>query len=548
MRHMFAAWLKRTLNDFSYDRRGNVAILFAFALIPVFGSMGAAVDYSRASNARTELQKAADAAALAIAAEAYKLSPEQLSQKVQDLFNANFNNPFSSPPVVTASFTKDGSDFRVKVSATANVQLTVARVFGIDETKISIDSEVVWGVKRLEMALVLDVTGSMAAQGRMVELKKATKSLLDTLQEAAAASGKPDAVKISIVPFAAHVNVGNANTGWLDWTEWESAPAIMASWISSNASTWERTGPGTSCPLTNSTHGFRCADGPASVSNDSAVSTIPSSGSNAGRICPTRDNGSKSPVMIGRYYTGCYNSVEKPSSQWHTVATGSNASCGSTPNCSCSGNGSSRVCKQKTYTHTWVPNAKSTWDGCVRDRNKNHDVTDIAPTSTATRFQPFQNFYCPTQLLPLTSNWSSMRSTVDELTPLGATNIAIGLAWGWHVLSSTEPFTQGTPDPKPVDMDKVIILMTDGDNTLNRWEGNGSSNCADCDTRTALTCSNVKNAGITLYTIRLMEGNEALLRSCASDVSKYFNVTTASQLNQVFNAIAKSLANLRLSK
>jgi hypothetical protein len=61
---------------------------------------------------------------------------------------------------------------------------------------------------------------------------------------------------------------------------------------------------------------------------------------------------------------------------------------------------------------------------------------------------------------------------VDTMNPAGMTNVTIGMMWGWHALSPTEPFTQGQVD-RP-DVDKVMILLTDGLNTANRFTTNPS--------------------------------------------------------------------------
>ncbi len=75
---------------------------------------------------------------------------------------------------------------------------------------LSVSNEIVWGVKKLELALALDVTGSMASNNKMTELKKAAKSLLTTLKGAAKKDGD---IKVAIVPFAVVVNAGAANVG-----------------------------------------------------------------------------------------------------------------------------------------------------------------------------------------------------------------------------------------------------------------------------------------------------------------------------------------------
>ena len=63
--------MRSHLREFSRDRRGNVAAVFALAAIPVVGVAGIAVDYSRAFRVQADLQYSVDAAALAGAAEPF---------------------------------------------------------------------------------------------------------------------------------------------------------------------------------------------------------------------------------------------------------------------------------------------------------------------------------------------------------------------------------------------------------------------------------------------------------------------------------------------
>ena len=82
---------------------------------------------------------------------------------------------------------------------------------------IGTSSEVSWGFKRIELAMALDNTGSMADKNKIVELKKAAKGLINSLAKAAQ---KKDDVRIAIIPFATDVNVGTENSGatWLNWS------------------------------------------------------------------------------------------------------------------------------------------------------------------------------------------------------------------------------------------------------------------------------------------------------------------------------------------
>jgi Flp pilus assembly protein TadG len=190
---------------------------------------------------------------------------------------------------------------------------------------------------------------------------------------------------------------------------------------------------------------------------------------------------------------------------------------------------------------------QASWQGCVEDRDQPNDTLDTTPTSSsATKFRAVS---CSgiTSIMPLTdvldtAGFTNLNSKIDAMNPSGNTNVTIGLVWGWHALTKGEPMTEGS-DPAP-DKDKVIVLLTDGDNTQNRWTQSGSA----IDERTALACTNVKGANIKVYTVRVIDGDATLLRNCASKTNMYYNVNQASQLNSVFTSIAQNLANLRIAK
>jgi hypothetical protein len=150
-------------------------------------------------------------------------------------------------------------------------------------------------------------------------------------------------------------------------------------------------------------------------------------------------------------------------------------------------------------------------------------------------------------MMPLTdvkddTGWTNLNQKIDDMQASGNTNVTIGLAWGWHSLTPNLPLTEGS-DPAP-DKDKVIVLLTDGTNTQNRW----SSTESHIDARTSLACTNVKAANIKIYTVRVIDGNATLLRNCATRPSMYYDVSQADQLNSVFTSIAQNLANLRVSR
>ena len=203
----------------------------------------------------------------------------------------------------------------------------------------------------------------------------------------------------------------------------------------------------------------------------------------------------------------------------------------------------------------WIVTDHSDWNGCVTDRGDstqpssgNYDTNVVAPTASiaATLFSPDQSSACPTAVMPLSYDWSAMTTVVNNMTPNGTTNQAIGLAHGWMSLVGGGPY----PAPPPMDAgytyQQIIILLTDGLNTEDRWYSDQGS----IDARQEMTCDNIKNAGITLYTIQVNTGKDpvsTLLQNCASKSEDFYYLTSASQIAGAFQDIGSKLSKLRIA-
>jgi len=559
--HIAIACLGRAARRFAAARRGSVAIIFALTLIPMLALTGAAVDLGRANAVKTSLQEALDSTALMASKNAATQTSAQVQSSAQSYFSAMFTRPDVSNVKFTASYSSGGGS-NVLVSGSADMATDFMAIVGFKKITVTATSTAKWGSARLRVALVLDTTGSMASDGKIDALKTATKNLITQMQNAASVDGD---VYVSIVPFSKNMNLNPSNysANWIDWTAWESEPAIL----STKPNNWDQIGPGSACPFSTSGYGFACTNGP--VNNSPNTSTIPSSGSYSGYICPDVDGGNKNSLKIGLYYNGCYNSVPTTTTTTTTVSSGFNASCNGYSNCTCTGTGFGKVCKQTTtttgqpYTHTWVKNDHSTWNGCVADRgtssgpSSDYDRLATAPSSsiTASLFPAEQNSYCSPVVSGLSYNWTSMPSQVDSLYPLGATNQPIGLVWGWLSLVGGGPLTS----PAQVSgytYTNVIILLSDGLNTQDRWYGNGSATSTQVDARMYDssgngTCANIKAAGIVIYAIQVNTGGDptsTLLQNCATDSSKFFLLTSATQIITTFNTIGTNLTKLRIAQ
>jgi hypothetical protein len=124
-------------------------------------------------------------------------------------------------------------------------------------------------------------------------------------------------------------------------------------------------------------------------------------------------------------------------------------------------------------------------------------------------------------------------------------------------------------------MDKVVIILTDGENNFYDHPGVGTHGSdytaylrlqqqgigAGIDTQAegtaainsqfSQTCAAMKAEGIIIYTITFQVGNNPIrdvYRNCASSTAYYFDSPNTSDLSAIFKAIGDSLSNLRISK
>ena len=204
-----------------------------------------------------------------------------------------------------------------------------------------------------------------------------------------------------------------------------------------------------------------------------------------------------------------------------------------------------------SHEGVWTPANHSAWNGCVMDRGNSsgpasgaYDTNVVAPDpgNTATMFAAEQFASCAQAAMPLSSSWTQMNTLVNGMSPGGNTNQGIGLALAWMSLNGGGPFTVPPMDPSYT-YSQVIVLLSDGLNTQNRWYSSQSS----IDDRQEITCQKVKQAGILVYTVQVNTGGDptsTLLRDCASDKNKFFELKSADQMVTTFNTISTELGKL----
>jgi Flp pilus assembly protein TadG len=551
----FAAWLKNT--------SGAIAPLAALAAVPMFAAATIAIQASQLNTERTEFQNAVDTAALALAsdnrAEISGLSASEKTQRLAELkevavqfIKANYADhaDLQAPIEVTLEILDD------KVVMTANAKLPGN--FVLDELgyqNIGISTEVTKAMVPLEVVMVMDTTGSMSGS-RMTGAKEAAKSLLENLYGGTkTAKPRNEYIRTALVPFAAAVRLDTAhsdfNLGWID-TAGENdlsklnfnAASAPAAW--NNYYAWGRLKKSSSANHTWNGCVEARGRGDVSLGTDYNVNdAAPTSGA------------TKFPAFFA---------PDTPSSSYGVDYIGTSG----TPN-------------QNTGLSSSVASSTSSTNLMIKQENyRKYDGRNIGAESTSSN-GPWTGC-AASKVVPMTYDRNTVENGIDAMYAAGPTLIAEGLAWGWRVISPTEPFTkvQGSGSIPAGDISvyadqsvpegqrkwhKVMVLMTDGDNDLqagsygynntsysaygrggetlatNRF---GTTNTANIETalddQMLALCAKIKAEDIELYVssfgTTISTATQNKLKSCATDAAHYKHAAASSDLVTFFDGIA----------
>lgn len=149
---------------------------------------------------------------------------------------------------------------------------------------------------------------------------------------------------------------------------------------------------------------------------------------------------------------------------------------------------------------------------------------------------------------PLSKNFSQLKSAIDDMRPLGWTNIALGLDIGWHALTPDAPFTQGGDS----DTQKVAILLTDGVQTVKAHGPGNAVSITSANSNIAESCAAMKADNVEVFTIAFGIRNtytRNLLKDCASTETHYYEPSQGGNLDSVFEGIFEKImvGNVRLT-
>jgi Flp pilus assembly protein TadG len=442
----------RVIKSFTHCEDGNVGILFGLSVFMLAGLVFGALDYGAAVSAKTALQARLDAAALGAARSTAATDAEL--QVVGDRY-MRLSAVTVPGEIVTVSFKAINNGEGVSATAQGYVRTSILGYFNSDKIVFDAQSKVMRATKNIEVALVLDTTGSMAGT-RIADLKVAANDLIELVVKDVQ---QPFYSKVAVVPYSVAVNVGS--------------------------------------------------------------------------------------------YAALLRGVTIP------------GTC-TTPGCD--------AYKFKNPSNKNVTNDIS---NCVTERTGANAYTDVSPSVSPLG----RNYHSPNNpcnlspVTPLSSNKTVLSSAVNALKAGGSTGGQIGVAWGWYMVSpnfgSLWPTASQPGQRNDSKLLKAVVLMTDGEYnstycngviSKDSTSGSGSpDDHIDCNatngnsyTQTMTLCQNMKNAGVTVYTVGLEVVNTQqardLVNKCASSAANVYIASSSKDLKSAFRSIGQDIAQLHISQ
>lgn len=501
------------------DQRGAIAVQFAFLAIPMAVVVFALVDLGRISLQRRQMQDALDAATL-MAARSTATTDADLDKIGDAAFVAEIDGLNLGLTGKDSTF-KAGTDNHILGSATATLKPIIANLWTNKDFTVTATSDVVRSSKNLEVAVVLDITGSMSGS-RITDLKTGASDLVDIIVKDVQT---PFYSKVAIVPYSNSVNVGA-------YADAVRGPVPVrsitgAAWAASAAKTITGVSKADDAVFTSNNHGFAVGDtlyitglnGVANLTaNNNKFYVIKDKTNNTFTLdgFKTSDNSSwwssSSGYTSGGTATKCTTAgcslvittnpahgfisgdqIAFAGMQGLTALNGTKQTITSLstttfdtgvygPGKSAYTSGGTATCDTSTnpgctnFVFTNASNYQVTrqLSSCVSERVDGEVYTDAAPSTVFTgRVYPAPKnsgnecLSADAAIMPLSTDRTALKAKINSLTIGGSTAGQIGFAWGWYMVSPNFGYLWPNASQRPAayktkDLMKVVVLMTDG--------------------------------------------------------------------------------------
>lgn len=549
-------------NRFWHAESGNFAIISAIALPLVVAGVGLSVDAANMMNAKTRLQNATDVAVLM--ASRPGTDPDERNEIFTDYLRVHLAS--ERIKIAEAFIEVDAGINHLKLTGHVTAHAEMYFMDKLGARPISVMAEASYSAKSMEIALVLDNTGSMGSSG-IAALKKAAHALMDAVEKGRLPEQD---VRVSLIPFVTSVNIKGEgfDPDWIDW----GGQSLYNGWsFLDDAQRSDRM------------NGSRPAAHPKGSGGGQACKNL---GEGAPAIamrerCGKADQYPHSIKLFelsGTTWKGCVEARPYPYNQAITAPDPAKPDTLFVPYFAPDEPGSQRTDNGGNdgngYNNSWLHDEVTGSDAEIQRSTLKYVEPASKRVVESGQLTVGPNRACPTPVVPLTTEFKKVRDGIDAMQFWNGsgTNISEGLAWGWRMLSPEAPFTQAGKF-NDAERNKYLVLMTDGRNvsfgsrnTMNRSDYgsygfldharvDGVVNQGNAESKlnawTLEMCKQSKKQGIEIFTVIYKEkasSVQELFKNCASRPEYFQMADDTGALERAFGNIGMQLSKLRLAK
>lgn len=568
--------MKKLFKRFAADEKGTAYIMAAFAVVPLFGMTGLAVDYANAVRTETQIETAAQSVALHLAKRT-TLNPNIPAEDLIAEGKGLMAEMVKGRTLTYDVFQVDPSTGLVRIVAKTNMDTYMMHMFGQDELTIVGRKQAQFGRRDVEVAIAIDNSGSMgnwSGGKRMIDAAKdATIVLMDAASDAMDDFDNAD-LRFSLVPWHTNVRVPEAyrtdssgNDAW--WIDWEGRSTGHFNYLApynNDGGMYFEMGPGNSGDRWQHHDPSRLVDYlPLEDDGDGvdldALHDLP------GINIITRKD------VFDRFsnvqWAGCFEHRHGDYRFGFDAPTLDDG--------------------DSLFVPHMAPDERDGWgsrnnyvsdtggDSNMGGNKVNNEHSRVMNTpkyagAPGNAWGLGPNGKCNTApMIPLTDDRDDLEEAIDDMQANGNTDLTTGLSWAMHTLTPWEPFDNAADFGEA---EKILVFMTDGDNwprnpghyatsysslqyprddlldknlpnSPSQWQANGVFDDASKE-----FCTSIKNFGVKIYFVYFGNPSSAatdIMNHCATSPETAIAAADSQELEDAFRKIGDDIGKLRLS-
>ncbi|MEL7108890.1 MAG: TadE/TadG family type IV pilus assembly protein [Pseudomonadota bacterium] len=579
---------------FRSNQSGQAAVFFAIALFPIIAVMGVCLDYQTQMERKVKVQAVLDAAVLAAA----RVRQSGATETDIEAALINFVTPQVEglPGLVCqqADVNLPSGELSIKATLSCTQDTALMSLLGQETVNVVVGSTSNYAINALDAAFMIDVSGSMRNGNRLVDLKAAMTDALDILLPASAPPEATANTRIAMASYGSMLNAGPYFEQVTGLTATRTYSDTIETEIQDSEIDRGRRYSEIKIYLYDADTGDRIVE----IGHGAMIKVEPEQLNSVTIVVEPKNSYSRHDELESIEFklsgTKTANQVESVEPYSLYGDSGLDALDGERWRTgkyelrlrAFDGNGATgREILDKTLEfELFVEGDMRSTDQsftltstCVWERDGDEKFTDAPPGPGnylaahsawykqynanspggywAVGFnehgeQDYTGSLCRTPApIELTNKRSDLDTYVSTLRADGSTAGHLGVAWTWYLISDRwSSVFDDTAAPAMYtnnDVQKAVILMTDGDFNVVGHRGQG-----DSATQARALCDGMKDKGIKIFAVafKAPAQGQSVLSDCASSASTYFNAANTDDLKAAYREIAVALSDLRIAE